>query len=105
MPRHIPVSEMTYGHRKVEDERLTRDDMQLERILPSDGSDSLAVKEGAFESSRCWRILVEPKDRRFFDEIAYRRVVQIMLDSRPWALSNANMYPVTEMSLIGLEGI
>ncbi len=101
----MPVSEMTCGHRKVEDERLAWDDMQLERILPSDGSDSRAVKEDAFENSRYWRILVESKDRRFVDGIAYRRVGQIMLDSRLWASSNTNMYPVTEMSLLDLEGI
>ncbi len=59
----MPVSEMTYGHRKVEDERLARDDMQLERILHLMVAIGRAVKEDAFENSRYWRIVVEPKDR------------------------------------------
>ncbi len=69
------LSQMTYAHQKVEDERLARDAMQLARLMPSDGGDSRAVKEDSFEISRYWRSVVEPKDRWFFDEIAYRRTV------------------------------
>ncbi len=87
---------MTNKCREVEDDSFAREDIQLARGFPGKDADGHVLKDNAFESGHCWRVVVESVGQvPTLDEIPHKRTTcYVMQNGRQSIVKKHNLLRV-----------